>query len=416
MKLRRPGAPRDDVPPDESAAPEQQRSCPQCGSLISARARTCLHCGADLVAIAKAERDKLKAIQREKREEAAQWPTRIFVIVFTTIIVGLILALVVQASQEAAQLALTPTPTRTPTRTPTPTRTLAPSPTTAFTPTPIPPLEYTVKSGDTPGGIADFYGITADELYAFNGKAPDDFIFPGEVLKIPVPTPLPTRTPTPIGFELTRTPIPPTPSEAVYTVQAGDTLSEIAEKVNVSVDQIAARNNIADPEALLVGQTLIIPLNATATPTPPPVAANVTPTPQSNYPPVTLLTPLDQEIIIGNAQPVLLQWLSSGLLKPNELYRAEVVQVNGARAPLSIRTRATSWRLPIDLFPDAADRNRMFRWKVEIIRQTGTGSDGAPIYSVVSPLSQYTFEWLANPPTPTPTATLLPGQRITPRP
>jgi len=146
------------------------------------------------------------------------------------------------------------------------------------------------------------------------------------------------------------------------------------------------------------------------------VAANATSTPQSNYPPVTLLTPLDQEIIIGNAQPVLLQWLSSGLLKPNELYRAEVVQVNGARAPLSIRTRATSWHLPIELFPDAADRNRLFRWKVEIIRQTGTGSDGAPIYSVVSPLSQYTFEWLANPPTPTPTATLLPGQRITPRP
>lgn len=417
MKLHRPGAPRDTVPPDGSPAPEQQHICPQCGSPIAARAKTCLYCGADLVAIARAEQARLKAIQREKREEAALRPTRIFVIVFTTILVGLILALVVQASQEAAQLALTPTPTRTPTRTPTPTRTLAPSPTTVFTPTPIPPVEYTVRSGDTPGGIADFYGITADELYAFNGKGPNDYIFPGEVLKIPVPTPKPTNTPTPIGFELTRTPIPPTPSEAVYTVQAGDTLSEIAEKVKVSMDQIIARNNIADPQALQVGQQLIIPLNATATPTPVPVAANATATPQTNYPPVTLLTPLDQEIIIGNAQPVLLQWLSSGVLKPNELYRAEVVQVNGTRAPLSIRTLATSWHLPLDLFPEPDDRNRVFRWKVEIIRQTGTGSDGAPIYSVVSPLSQYTFEWLANPPTPTPTSTPRPGQVIaTPRP
>lgn len=372
-----------------------------------------MNCGADLVAIARAEQDKLKAIQREKREEAAQWPTRIFVILFTVIVVGLILALVGQSSQEAARLALTPTLTRTPTPTRTPTRTLEPSPTTAFTPTPIPPLDYVVKSGDTPGGIADFYSISIEELYAFNGKGPNDFIIVGEVLKIPVPTPKPTSTPTPIGFELTRTPIPPTPSEAVYTVQQGDTLSEIAEKVDVPMDQIAARNDIADPSELQVGQQLIIPLNATATPTLAPVPVNATPTRQANYPPVKLLTPLDREIIVGNAQPVLLQWLSSGLLRDNELYRAEVVQVNGTRAPLALRTLATSWHLPLDLYPGPGDRNRVFRWKVEIVRQVGTGSDGQPFYEVVSPLSQYSFEWLATLPTPTPTQTPRPG--ATPR-
>ena len=411
MKLRRFGTPHDaetNAPASEEAAAEQQRSCPQCGSLISTRAKTCLHCNADLVAIARAEAAKVKQLQRqqqEKREEAALLPTRVIVVIVTALIVVAILALIVQGSQESARLASTPTVTRTPTRTVTPTRTPQPSPTTAATPTIPPPLEYTVKSGDTPGGIASFYDISVEELYGFNGKQPNDFIIPGEVLKIPVPTPKPTSTPTPIGFELTRTPVPPTPAEAVYTVQQGDTLLAIAIKLKISMDAIQKRNNITDPSALQVGQQLIIPLGATPTFTPAPVPIDATPTLRANYPAVKLLTPLDGEIIVGNAQPVLLQWLSVAVLQPNELYRAEVVQLNSGRAPLTLRTLATSWRLPLDLFPLPGDRDRVFRWTVEIIRQVGTGSDGAPIYEVVSRLSQYSFQWLATAPTPTATPT-----------
>ncbi len=411
MKLRRFGSPRETDATEEipdRAHTEQQRSCPQCGLLISARAKTCLHCGADLVAIAKTEEAKVKQLQRqqqEKREEAALLPTRVIVVIVTLIIAAAIIALIVQGSQESARLALTPTVTRTPTRTATPTRTPQPTPTTAATPTLPPPAEYTVRSGDTPGGIASFYDISVEELYSFNGKQPGDYIIPGEVLKIPVPTPKPTSTPTPIGFELTRTPVPPTPAEAIYTVQQGDTLSDIAIKLKISMDAIQRRNNIDDPSQLQVGQQLIIPLGATPTYTPAPVPTDATPTPQANYPAVKLLTPLDGEIIIGNAEPVLLQWLSAGVLKSNELYRAEVVQLNSGRPPLTLRTLATSWRLPLDIFPLPGDRNRAFRWTVEIIRQVGTGSDGAPIYEVVSQLSQYTFQWLAAAPTPTVTAT-----------
>ena len=406
MKLRRWGA----APDDQAAAPDrlvtdQQRVCPQCGSMISARAKTCLHCQADLVALAKAEAAKIKQAQRqqqEKRDDAALLPTRVIVVIVTALIVVAILALIVQGSQESARLALTPTLTRTPTRTATPSRTPPPSPTRADTPTLPPPLEYIVRSGDTPGGIAAFYDISVEELYGYNGKQPDDFILPGEALKIPMPTPKPTATPTPIGFELTRTPVPPTPAEAVYTVQQGDTLSDIAIKLKIPMDVIQRRNDIADPSQLQVGQQLIIPLGATPTLTPAPVSADATPTAPANYPAVKLLTPLDGEIIVGNAEPVLLQWLSVGVLRPNELYRAEVVQLNSPRPPLSIRTLATSWRLPLDLFPLPGDRNRIFRWQVEIVRQVGAGSDGQPSYSVVGQLSQYNFQWLVAAPTPTP--------------
>ncbi len=44
-----------------------------------------------------------------------------------------------------------------------------------------------------------------------------------------------------------------------YTVQSGDTLFLIAERFGVSVDTLAAVNNLADPSLISVGQVLLIP-------------------------------------------------------------------------------------------------------------------------------------------------------------
>ena len=43
-----------------------------------------------------------------------------------------------------------------------------------------------------------------------------------------------------------------------YVVQAGDTLSKIAKKYNVTLEQLMKWNNIKDPNILLVGQQLVI--------------------------------------------------------------------------------------------------------------------------------------------------------------
>ena len=46
---------------------------------------------------------------------------------------------------------------------------------------------------------------------------------------------------------------------ALYSVQAGDTLSSLAERFATSVEEIVAANNLTDPNALQAGQTLLIP-------------------------------------------------------------------------------------------------------------------------------------------------------------
>ncbi|MBX3055135.1 MAG: LysM peptidoglycan-binding domain-containing protein [Anaerolineae bacterium] len=45
----------------------------------------------------------------------------------------------------------------------------------------------------------------------------------------------------------------------IYVVQLGDTLNSIARQFNTTVDAIIVANNIQNPDALLVGTTLIIP-------------------------------------------------------------------------------------------------------------------------------------------------------------
>jgi len=46
-------------------------------------------------------------------------------------------------------------------------------------------LEYLVVDGDSWLGLAEFFGVDAEELAAFNGKTIDDFLPIGEIILIP---------------------------------------------------------------------------------------------------------------------------------------------------------------------------------------------------------------------------------------
>lgn len=73
----------------------------------------------------------------------------------------------------------------------------------------------------------------------------------------PVPTPVPTPAPTPVP-EATPLP-PPPPAVRTYTVVAGDTLAEIANRFGTTVEALMAANGISDPDQIFEGQVLTIP-------------------------------------------------------------------------------------------------------------------------------------------------------------
>lgn len=79
----------------------------------------------------------------------------------------------------------------------------------------------------------------------------------GEEEPTPTATVTPTATATPRATPVV-TPSP-TPIRGTYEVQAGDTLSGIADELGVDVEALAEANDITDPDLIYPGQVLIIP-------------------------------------------------------------------------------------------------------------------------------------------------------------
>jgi len=71
------------------------------------------------------------------------------------------------------------------TATPGPSGQVTPTPVETPAPTEAGPIEYTVQDGDTWYGIAEAFGVDAENLAAVNGLTLDDFLQPGDVLVIP---------------------------------------------------------------------------------------------------------------------------------------------------------------------------------------------------------------------------------------
>jgi|GEM_PF-1143293 len=160
----------------------------------------------------------------------------------------------------------TPTPTRTAKPTFTPfnvvvaTPTLPPEAVSTEEPSPVPSPAFgihVVQAGDTLSGIAREYGTTVDAIVEANdlGSA-EAIIQEGQELVIPsAPLPAPTMEST---APATSSPVS-TVGQRIHVVREGETLSEIARAYGVSADELAQANGIDDPNALSVGQALVIP-------------------------------------------------------------------------------------------------------------------------------------------------------------
>jgi LysM repeat protein len=181
----------------------------------------------------------------------------------------------------------TPTPTMTftvtVTFTPTETPTITSTPTSSSTPTPSAPFEYTVLEGDSLFAIVQKFNLGDNGIKlilmlnpynatAGTGVDPTTLnLIPGEKLILPYPgMPLPTSTPIPANL--------PRGTKITYTVEPGDTLALIAAKFNSTEEDIATENKLDDPNAIFVGQLLVVPVNmVTPTATRPPTSTASTP-------------------------------------------------------------------------------------------------------------------------------------------
>jgi len=111
---------------------------------------------------------------------------------------------------------------------------------------------HEVKAGDTLWGIAQLYDVTVDELAKLNGIPNPQLILPGQLIKLP-------------GGDNPHSSSPSTArTELEYIVQAGDTVSGIAVRFEMSVDGLRDANQIPDVHLILPGQRLKVRVPAAA--------------------------------------------------------------------------------------------------------------------------------------------------------
>ena len=103
----------------------------------------------------------------------------------------------------------------------------------------------TVAAGDSLSEIAKANGTTAEKLARINGICNVNSIYVGQVILLNDPEP---EVETDAVEESLRT----------VVVESGDSLSKIAKREGVTVDEIMSLNNISDPNLLFVGQKLTI--------------------------------------------------------------------------------------------------------------------------------------------------------------
>ncbi len=109
------------------------------------------------------------------------------------------------------------------------------------------PAYHTVAWGETLYSIARATGVSPQSLAAANGLTLNSWVYAGQVLKVPG-----------AGGPSAPAPAQTTPS-GIYTVRAGDTLIGIAQQFGVSVNALAAANNMPWNGFVYTGWQLKIP-------------------------------------------------------------------------------------------------------------------------------------------------------------
>lgn len=123
-----------------------------------------------------------------------------------------------------------------------------------------PPTEtttYTVAAGDVLSVIARRYGVSMQEIMRLNNLSDPDVIRVGQRLQLPgvIDVEQPRAT-TP---RREAQPAREAASGHRYVVQAGDSLSVIAQRHGVTQQALLRANNISNPDRIQVGQELAIP-------------------------------------------------------------------------------------------------------------------------------------------------------------
>ena len=128
-------------------------------------------------------------------------------------------------------------------------------------PAPAAPQTHTVKAGETLSMIAGKYSVSVSALTTANSIRNADRILVGATLRIPgsgggggSTTTVPQRT----LDQIPTVPVPPLLT-LTHMIRPGDSLGAVARAYGVSTQILIDANDLADPNRIIVGETLLVP-------------------------------------------------------------------------------------------------------------------------------------------------------------
>ena len=116
-------------------------------------------------------------------------------------------------------------------------------------------VEYRVRSGDSLWTIAQRYGVSTSELASWNAMAPGDTLSVGRDLVI--------WTDDPVAVAITAAQGPDQIRRVNYVVRRGDSLSSIAGRFRVGLQELIDWNDISADNYLQPGQSLVLYVDVT---------------------------------------------------------------------------------------------------------------------------------------------------------
>lgn len=179
---------------------------------------------------------------------------------------------------------------------------------------------YRVDIGDTLRNIGERFGVTWQQIAAYNHIPNPNRVEAGLLITIPpvgyvVPPPTPV-TPVPVV-------VPHTPVAVRYVVQRGDTLSQIAQRFSVTLESLRAYNNLAVGETIFPNDALLIPPTGGVTS---PVVVNTPRTAVNGY---YIVRAGDTMFAIASSFRVNIYDLAeaNGILNLNNIYTGQALRV-----------------------------------------------------------------------------------------
>jgi len=292
------------------------------------------------------------------------------------------------------------------------------TPTQASTASATPgPYVHVVQSDETLGFIIQQYGydysVPVMELVVrINDNVLNMNVLPiGQEIQIPRQT----ATPIPENIEVTQTAasafgefvaggnggvvLPRGSSVGCHAVVEGDTTVGIAETYSTTLEILSqlnpqlnwngcAFNQYSGGERcrpqLRIGECVNVPQPTQVPSATPTASGNETATPLPTYAPPRTFYPPDGALAAGTFD---LEWVTVGVLRPDEAYLVEVQDTVTGEVWREVTT-ATALRLPEMLIPTSG-QTHLFQWRVVIARR---GADGS--YSLVGvPSAWRNFQW-----------------------